>query len=82
MKIFDDGEVFIKTEALRHIGDVALDVALCAQRIMTADVKRAFIGFEDIGNMTAAEVDQLFEVLIEFKQRGHFSRTVNNPSLR
>ncbi|MBF0621895.1 MAG: extracellular solute-binding protein [Magnetococcales bacterium] len=42
--------------------DAAL--AVTAQGLMT---------FKDMGNMTKAEVDQLFQILIEKKQQGHFS---------
>ena len=47
------------------------DAALAAQ-------SACYVEFADIGNMTAAEVDRLFEVLIEFKQRGHFSGMWNS----
>lgn len=47
------------------------DAALAAQ-------SAGYVEFADIGNMTAAEVDRLFEVLIEFKQRGHFSGMWNS----
>ncbi|MFT6267911.1 MAG: putative spermidine/putrescine transport system substrate-binding protein [Alphaproteobacteria bacterium] len=42
------------------------DLALSAQA-------RGLVSFKDIGAMTRAELDQLFKVLIEYKQNGHFS---------
>lgn len=33
---------------------------------------RGLMDFADIGNMTRPEVDQLFRILIDYKQRGHF----------
>ena len=41
------------------------DLALAAQA-------RGLISFRDIGNMTRQEVDQLFEIVIEYKRQGHF----------
>lgn len=58
-----------------HEGKVAIvnaptiglfDLALAAQA-------RGLVKFADIGAMTKVELDQLFTVLIEYKQRGHFS---------
>jgi putative spermidine/putrescine transport system substrate-binding protein len=46
------------------IGLFDLALAAQAQRLMT---------FNDIGNITNQELDQLFKILSEFKQRGHFS---------
>lgn len=34
---------------------------------------RGLATFEDIGNMSRDEVDRLFEVLVDFKRRGHFN---------
>ncbi len=34
--------------------------------------------FGDIGNMTRAEVDQLFDILMEYKTRGHFAGLWNS----
>lgn len=34
---------------------------------------QGLIHFEDIGNMSRTEVDSLFEILIEYKRRGHFN---------
>lgn len=42
------------------------DLALAAQA-------RGMIEFKDIGSMTKAELNQLFTILIEYKQHGHFS---------
>lgn len=42
------------------------DLALSAQA-------RGLMFFEDMGNMTVRELDQLLSILIEFKQAGHFS---------
>ncbi|WP_395339629.1 ABC transporter substrate-binding protein [Ningiella sp. W23] len=42
------------------------DLALAAQA-------RELVSFSDMGAMTKRELDQLFEVLIQYKQRGHFS---------
>lgn len=42
------------------------DLALSAQA-------RGLVTFKDIGAMTTIELDQLFDVLIEYKQQGHFS---------
>jgi len=42
------------------------DLALAAQA-------RGLVTFENIGAMSKAELDNLFDVLIEFKQNGHFS---------
>jgi putative spermidine/putrescine transport system substrate-binding protein len=41
------------------------DLALAAQA-------RGLIRFNDIGNMSRREVDQLFDILIDYKRRGHF----------
>lgn len=58
----------------KHRGKVALvnaptiglfDAALAAQG--TGAMK-----FQDIGNMTRPEIDQLFDILIDLKQQGHF----------
>ena len=49
------------------IFDAAL--AARAQGLMT---------FKDIGNMTRNEIDTLFSILVEFKQRGHFSGMWNS----
>lgn len=58
----------------RHRGRVAIvnapsiglfDLALAAQA-------RGLISFEDIGRMSRKEVDQLFEILIDYKRQGHF----------
>ncbi len=59
----------------RYHGKVALvneptiglfDMALAAQA-------QGLMAFDDIGNMSKAEVDQLFAILIKKKQEGHFS---------
>lgn len=42
------------------------DLALSAQA-------RGLVAFNDIGSMTRIELDQLFDVLIDYKQKGHFS---------
>ena len=47
------------------------DMALAAQA-------RGLMSFGDIGAMTKAEVNQLFEILIEYKQRGHFNGIWNS----
>lgn len=47
------------------------DMALAAQA-------KGLMKFNDIGNMTRAEVDELFAIMIEFKQRGHFSGLWNS----
>ncbi len=58
----------------RHRGRVAIvneptiglfDLALAAQG-------RGLMDFADIGNMTIAEVDELFRILSSFKRQGHF----------
>lgn len=58
-----------------HRGKVALvnaptigifDAALAAQA-------SGLMTFKDLGNMTIAEIDQLFEILTEKKQNGHFA---------
>jgi len=63
-----------------HKGKVALvnaptigifDAALAAQA-------RGLMSFKDIGNMTRSEVDQLFSILIDLKQDGHFSGLWNS----
>ena len=47
------------------------DAALAAQA-------KGLMTFKDIGNMTRAEVDQLFNIMIELKQNGHFSGLWNS----
>jgi putative spermidine/putrescine transport system substrate-binding protein len=47
------------------------DAALAAQA-------RGLIEFADIGNMTRSEVNSLFEILIDLKQKGHFSGIWNS----
>lgn len=63
-----------------HKGKVALvnaptigifDAALAAQA-------KGLMTFKDIGSMTHAEIDQLFEIMIELKQNGHFSDLWNS----
>lgn len=58
----------------RHRGRVAIinepsiglfDLALAAQA-------RGLMRFDDIGQMSRQEVDQLFEILIDYKRQGHF----------
>ncbi|GGY77177.1 ABC transporter substrate-binding protein [Marinobacter zhanjiangensis] len=58
----------------KHRGRVAIvnapsiglfDLALAAQA-------RGLIRFDDIGHMSRQEVDQLFEILIDYKRQGHF----------
>ena len=39
---------------------------------------RGLMAFEDIGNMTRDEVDQLFQILVDFKRRGHFNGIWNS----
>nr|CRH05087.1 conserved exported protein of unknown function [Candidatus Magnetococcus massalia] len=56
------GRVAVVNEPTIGIFDMALAVE--AQGLMQ---------FEDMGNMTEAEVDQLFNILIGLKRRGHFS---------
>lgn len=41
------------------------DLALAARA-------RGLMDLQDIGNLTRAELDQLFEILVEFKRSGHF----------
>ena len=64
----------------KHVGKVGLvnaptigifDAALAAQA-------KGLMTFEDIGNMSRAEVDQLFEIMIDLKQKGHFSGLWNS----
>lgn len=64
----------------RNSGKVALvnaptigifDAALAAQA-------KGLMQFKDIGNMTRSEIDQLFTILIELKQEGHFSGLWNS----
>ena len=47
------------------------DAALAAQA-------KGLMTFKDIGNMTRAEIDELFSILIELKQKGHFSGLWNS----
>lgn len=47
------------------------DAALAAQA-------KGWIDFNDIGDMTRAEIDALFDILIEKKQEGHFSGLWNS----
>lgn len=47
------------------------DAALAAQA-------QGLISFGDIGNMTRDEVDLLFEILIDYKSRGHFNGIWNS----
>jgi len=42
------------------------DAALAAQA-------KGLLTFRDIGNLSRAEIDSLFEVLIDYKRRGHFN---------
>lgn len=39
---------------------------------------KGLITFKDIGNMTREEIDQLFAIMIEYKQNGHFSGLWNS----
>ncbi len=64
----------------RYKGKVALvnaptigifDAALAAQA-------KGLMTFKDIGNMTRDEVDQLFDIMIDLKQNGHFSGLWNS----
>lgn len=64
----------------KHKGKVALvnaptigmfDAALAAQA-------KGLMTFKDIGNMSRDEVDKLFDIMIEFKQNGHFSGLWNS----
>ena len=64
----------------RYKGKVALvnaptigifDAALAAQA-------KGLMTFKDIGNMTRDEVDQLFNIMIDLKQNGHFSGLWNS----
>jgi len=64
----------------QHKGKVALvnaptigifDAALAAQA-------KGLMRFNDIGNMTRGEIDQLFDIMIELKQNGHFSGLWNS----
>lgn len=41
------------------------DLALAVQA-------KGFMQFQDLGNMTRQEIDQLFNILIPYRQRGHF----------
>lgn len=63
-----------------HKGKVALvnaptigifDAALAAQA-------KGLMTFKDIGNMTHIEIDQLFDIMIDLKQNGHFSGLWNS----
>lgn len=47
------------------------DAALAAQA-------KGLMTFKDIGNMSHSEVDQLFDIMIELKQNGHFSGLWNS----
>ncbi len=47
------------------------DLALAAQA-------KELIQFENIGNMTISEIDKLFDILIDFKRRGHFTGVWNS----
>ncbi len=47
------------------------DAALAAQA-------KGLMSFKDIGNMTRAEIDQLFDIMIDYKQRGHFGGLWNS----
>ena len=47
------------------------DAALAAQA-------QGLMTFKDIGNMSRAEIDQLFDIMIELKQNGHFSGLWNS----
>lgn len=47
------------------------DAALAAQA-------QGLMTFRDIGNMTRNEIDTLFSILVEYKQRGHFSGMWNS----
>lgn len=47
------------------------DAALAAQA-------KGLMTFGDIGNMTRAEVDRLFDILIEYKAKGHFNGVWNS----
>ena len=47
------------------------DAALAAQA-------NGLMSFKDIGNMSHSEIDQLFNILIELKQNGHFSGLWNS----
>lgn len=47
------------------------DAALAAQA-------RGLMTFSDIGNMTTAEIDKLFEILLDYKQAGHFNGIWNS----
>lgn len=47
------------------------DMALAAQA-------RGLMSFADMGNMTSAEIDRLFDLMIERKQRGHFNGVWNS----
>ena len=42
------------------------DAALAAQA-------QGLLSFKDIGNLSKAEIDSLFEVLLDYKRRGHFN---------
>ena len=42
------------------------DAALAAQA-------RGLLSFQDIGNLSKTEIDNLFEVLMDYKRRGHFN---------
>ncbi len=47
------------------------DLALAVQA-------KGLMSFKNIGNMTVAEIDQLFEILIDLKRDGHFSGVWNS----
>ncbi len=61
------GKVALANEPTIGLFDAAL--AVQAKGLMT---------FQDIGNMTKSEVDELFEILLKFKSRGHFSGLWNS----
>lgn len=41
--------------------------------LVLATQARGLMQFEDIGNLTREDLDQLFNILIEYKKQGHFS---------
>ncbi len=40
--------------------------------LILATQAKGLVNYQDIGNLTIAEIDALFEVLLEFKRQGHF----------
>ncbi len=68
--LFDEknrGKVGLVNEPAIGVFDAALAVEA-----------RGLVSFKDIGNITRSEMDQLFEVLVEYKRAGHFNGIWNS----